>query len=159
RHNANQILAKAVRPSEAEPVAAAGGRESLSLILLFPLTSVLIALGLIVAEGLTTRNWRRMIVRALIGSVLAAIFAFLAFIPAGVILKISEAFFESAIQHMNKSVVTAVDVPPVTFLALAACRSMAWACIGAGLGLGMNLARSTRAQLRNSVLGGALGGA
>ena len=51
--------------------------------LLFPLTAALIAFGLLFAEGLTTRNWVRMIERTLLGSFLAALFAALAFIPAG----------------------------------------------------------------------------
>jgi hypothetical protein len=55
--------------------------------------------------------------------------------------------------------VTVRDVSPLSFLMLAACRSAAWACIGAATGLGMNLVRSTRTQLRNSIIGGALGGA
>jgi len=159
KHNENQILAEAVRPNDGPPLAVKGFRDSAAAFLLFPLTAVLVALGLILAEGVTSRNWRRMITRALVGSVLAAIFAFLAFIPAGLVLQISDAVFRSVAQQSQRFVVTVHEVPPVALVVMAACRSMAWAFIGAGLGLGMNLARSTRAQLRNSLLGGTLGGA
>jgi hypothetical protein len=62
-------------------------------------------------------------------------------------------------RHPDLIVVTIKNVSAVSFLVFAACRSAAWACIGAAAGLGMNLVRSTRTQLRNSVIGGALGGA
>jgi hypothetical protein len=62
-------------------------------------------------------------------------------------------------KHPGLLVVTIKEVGPVAFLLFTACRSAAWACIGAAAGFGMNLVRSTRTQLRNSVIGGALGGA
>jgi hypothetical protein len=62
-------------------------------------------------------------------------------------------------KHPELLYVTIKDVSGTSFIIFAACRSAAWACIGAALGFGMNLVRSTRPQLRNSVIGGALGGA
>jgi hypothetical protein len=100
-----------------------------------------------------------MIERTVLGSFLAGLFAALAFIPAAIILAISQGVLKSAVEHMHKLVVTIKDVDAVTFIIFAACRSAAWACIGAATGVGMNLVRSTRTQLRNSVIGGALGGA
>ncbi len=130
------------------------------LFLLFPLTAALIAFGLLFAEGITTRNWIRMIERSLLGSFLASLFATLAFIPAGLILLVSNHVLASEVMaHRDVVVVTIKDVGGVSFLVFAACRSAAWACIGAATGIGMNLVRSTRQQLRNSVIGGALGGA
>jgi hypothetical protein len=130
------------------------------LILLFPLTAMLIALGLLVAEGITTRNWLRMIQRTLLGSFLAGLFALLAFIPAGFVLLLQQKVFDAEmLKHSDLMVVTVDDIGGFSFLLITACRSAAWACIGAACGVGMNLARSTRTQLRNSTIGGALGGA
>jgi hypothetical protein len=114
----------------------------------------MIALALILAEGVSSRNWLRMADRALIGTVLTAVFSFLAFVPAGVVVLVGQQVIEA-----QEGFVTVEDLPVVAFLIFSSARSAAWACIGAALGVGMNLARSTRTQLRNSVVGGALGGA
>jgi hypothetical protein len=155
-----RLVATAIRPgTSSEPF---GDTETPQwpLFALFPLTAALIAFSLLLAEGLTTRNWVRMIERSLIGSFLAALFATLAAIPGGMLLMIGNSFFEAEVaKHADKLVVTIQDVSGSTFIIFAACRSAAWACIGAGLGAGMNLVRATRTQLRNSVIGGALGGA
>jgi len=155
-----RLIAAAIRPT-----AGAESRGQLEsplwpLVLLFPLTAALIAFGLLFSEGLTTRNWIRMTERSLLGSFLAALFAGLAIIPAGLILQISDHVLASEVAgHPDALVVTVKEVGAVSFLVFTACRSAAWACIGAATGLGMNLVRSTRTQLRNSVVGGALGGA
>src|SRR5262249_26799927 len=130
------------------------------LALLFPLTALLVAFALLVAEGITTRNWIRMLERTMLGSFLASVFALLAFVPAGLLFLISNKVITAEImKHPDLPLVTIREVSGTSFLIIAACRSAAWACIGAATGVGMNLARSTRTQLRNSVLGGALGGA
>jgi hypothetical protein len=155
----SRLLAAAIRPTDrAEPYGETE-KQMWALIVLFPLTGALIAFALLFAEGITTRNWVRMIERTVLGSFLAGLFAALAFIPAAIILAISQGVLKSAVEHMHKLVVTIKDVDAVTFIIFAACRSAAWACIGAATGVGMNLVRSTRTQLRNSVIGGALGGA
>jgi len=155
-----RLLAAVIRPTaSAEPRGDLEGATWAGF-LLFPLTAALIAFGLMLSEGLTTRNWVRMIVRTLLGSFLATLFAALAIIPAGLILLISRGVFHAELQqHHEGVVVTVKDIGAVTFFVLAACRSAAWACIGAATGVGMNLVFSTRTQLRNSVIGGALGGA
>ncbi len=156
----HEMLAGALRPATASQAMHTGDQiESgfgWSGILLFPVTAVFIAVAMLVAEGVTSRNWVRMIDRVMIGVLLTAIFAFLSFVPAAVMMGIGQ-----YVMSMDDSATwtTVQDMPPVTFILYSACRSGAWAFIGAGLGLGMNLARSTKSQLRNSVIGGALGGA
>lgn len=155
-----KLIAGAIRPADSASPRGAVDRPLWPLFVMFPLTAALIALGLLLAEGVTTRNWVRMIYRSILGSFLAALFATLAFVPAGLILQISNSVLESEIpKHPDLIVVTIKDVGWVSFLVFAACRSAAWACIGAATGLGMNLVRSTKTQLRNSVVGGAIGGA
>lgn len=155
----SKLVAGAVRPSSRSD-SHASTTQMWALALLFPLTAMLIALGLLVAEGVTTRNWVRMIERALLGSFLAGLFATLAFVPAGIVLLVQNHVLDSEVaQHPDLLFVTIEDVSGTAFLIMTACRSVAWACIGAATGVGMNLVRSTRVQLRNSVIGGALGGA
>ncbi len=154
-----RLYALAIRPTAS--VTPRGDIEESSpwaSFLLFPLTAALIAFGLLFAEGLTTRNWTRMIVRTLLGSFLAALFATLACFPAGLLFVFSE-FVQSHLSQPEAGVITIKDFSAASFLVLTAGRSAAWACVGAATGLGMNLVWSTRTQLRNSVIGGALGGA
>jgi hypothetical protein len=153
-----RLVAGAIRPTASTEPHDQGARSRWPLFLLFPLTAALIAFGLLFSEGITTRNWIRMIERSLLGSFLAALFAVLAFLPAGIIFWASQAVLD-AHDTPNALIITVKDLSVVHFLIYAACRSAAWACIGAATGLGMNLVRSTRTQLRNSVIGGALGGA
>lgn len=157
----HRLFAAVIRPTvKAEPTGTL--EESVwPLLLLFPLTAALIAFGLLLSEGITTRNWVRMVERTLLGSLLSTLFAGIAmFIPAGVFHLISQRVFRSEIgNHPDLAVVTIKNIGLVTFFVQTACRSAAWACIGAATGLGMNLVRSTRTQLRNSAIGGALGGA
>jgi hypothetical protein len=153
-----RLYALAIRPTSNATPRGDLDESAWALYLLFPLTSTLIAFGLLFAEGLTTRNWIRMIERTLLGSFLAALFATLAFLPAGVLILISK-FIESHLTQPEAGVITIKDFSAASFLVFTAGRSAAWACIGAATGLGMNMVRSTRTQLRNSVIGGALGGA
>jgi hypothetical protein len=155
-----RLIAGAIRPTATATAADDASKPMWPLFLLFPLTAALVAFALLFAEGLTTRNWVRMTERSLLGSFLAALFAVVAFLPAGLVFMISQKVFASEIvSRPDIVVVTIKDVGAVSFFAYTACRSAAWACIGAATGLGMNLVRSTRTQLRNSVIGGALGGA
>jgi len=155
----HRLIAGAIRPSTAAAMTGELDTPLWAELLLFPLTAALIAFGLLFAEGLTTRNWIRMLERTLLGALLAAVFAALSFLPAGWILSISRHAFESDIAKRAGGFVTIRELSAWTFLVVTACRSAAWACIGAAGGLGMNLVRATRPQLRNSVVGGALGGA
>jgi FHA domain-containing protein len=156
----HRLIAAAIRPTDNPASHGEVERPQWPLFLLFPLTAALIACGLLLSEGITTRNWIRMIERTLLGSFLATLFTVLAFIPAGLVLQVSNAVMASEVhKHPGLIVVTIKEVGPAAFLLFTACRSAAWACIGAAAGFGMNLVRSTRTQLRNSVIGGALGGA
>jgi hypothetical protein len=156
----HRMLAAVIRPTADPEPRGAIDKSIWALFLLFPLTAALVACALLAAEGVTTRNWRRMIVRTLLGSFLAALFALLAFIPAGLVLRFSNAVLEGEVtKHPDLILVTIRDVSAQSFIMFAALRSVAWACIGAATGFGMNLVRATRGQLRNSVIGGALGGA
>jgi hypothetical protein len=155
----HRVFAGAVRPTD-NPESHGRVERATWAFLLFPLTSALVAFGLLLAEGITTRNWIRMLERTLLGSFLATLFTLFAFVPAGLIWRASEAVLSSEVdKHPDLIMITVKDLTAVGFLLFTALRSAAWACIGAAAGLGMNLVRSTRTQLRNSVIGGALGGA
>lgn len=153
------VVALAIRPAASAAPSPDVDHPSWPLFVLFPLTAMLIAFGLMLAEGLTTRNWLRMTERALLGSFLAAVFATLAFLPAGLLMELAQAVFQSQLSSPVKFVPTMKDIGAADFILITACRSAAWACIGATAGLGMNLVRSTRAQRRNTMIGGAMGGA
>jgi hypothetical protein len=156
----HHLVAAAIRPTASAAPRGQVDKSEWPLLALFPLTAALIAFGLLFSEGVTTRNWIRMTERALLGTFLATLFAVLAFVPAGAVWRIQQHVMEAEFQrHSDVLLVTVKEISAPSFLLLAACRSAAWACIGAATGLGMNLVRSTRAQLRNSVIGGALGGA
>ncbi len=155
-----QLVAAAIRPTHRADSFGSVDKPMWPLVVLFPLTAALIAFGLLFAEGLTTRNWVRMVERSLLGSFLASLFALLAFIPAGLFMLISGKVLNGAdVSNPDAMVVTIRDVSGSSFFFMTMCRSAAWACVGAAAGVGMNLVRATRPQLRNSAIGGALGGA
>jgi hypothetical protein len=152
----NRLLAWAVRPATAVQARATGqeiGESVAAGFLFFPLTAVLIALALLFAEGLASGNWVRMLERSMLGGLLTIVFSFLAYIPAGLIIMLGWAVLGDTVGH------TIQTISGPRLLLFAASRSAAWACMGAALGLGMNLVRSTKVQLRNAVVGGTLGGA
>lgn len=156
----HRLVAAAIRPTDSAASSGDVGRSHWALFLMFPLTAALIASGLLLSEGLTTRNWIRMIQRTLLGSFLATLFTVIAKFPAEMIYGLTGLVLSSEIdRHPGTIMLTIKDFGAVSFLVTVALRSAAWACIGAATGLGMNVVRSTRAQLRNSVIGGALGGA
>ncbi len=159
RVEGGHVVAVAIRPTARQGTFGSSERPWWPLLVLFPMTAALLAFGLLAAEGLTTRNWLRMIERSLLGAFLAGLFATLALIPAGMIMQVSNLAMRGELERHAGEFVTIRDVGGWTFFVMAACRSAAWACVGAATGLGMNLVRATKAQLRNSVLGGALGGA
>ncbi len=153
------LVAVAIRPATEEHARAVGFEaEEGSAVLqwfFFPLVGTFIALALLIAEGVSSRNWSRMVERTLLGGLLAGVFTTVAqIIPVGFpILMIGEKVTNDG----NWS--TIQDIPPGTLITWIAFRSAAWAAIGAAMGVGMNLVRTTKAQVRNSVLGGTLGGA
>lgn len=158
---AGVVVLTAIRPATE---ARARGTETVrdtdnvwAVAVLFPVTATLIAVFLLLAEGISTRNWNRMLVRTGIGALLTMVFSGLAMIPAGVMMTLGERFLTPA--DPDQLFITVESISPAGFFFFTMFRSLAWACVGAGTGLGMNLARSTPQQLRNSVLGGALGGA
>lgn len=154
----NRIVALAVRPATPERAEAAGqdiqSEVTAAHYLYFPLAAVMIALALMLAEGVSNRNWIRTLERSMLGVLLTAVFSFLAYIPVGFFGLVGDVILEGV-----PAMSLVGDFTPTQFVLFAATRSAMWACLGAGLGVGMNLARSTRRQLRNSVIGGALGGA
>jgi hypothetical protein len=156
----DRIVAIAIRPISYEDAVGIGTKRpsQLAQYALFPLTAVLIALALVAAEGAASRNWMRMMQRSVSGAGLTLLFSLLAYVPAGMAMTLGIFVFESSLSEED-GYVTADTMKPVPFLVFSACRGVAWACIGAALGLGMNIVRATKVQLRNSVVGGALGGA
>jgi len=156
----NRLMAVAIRRASRER-AEAIGTDLPALwpkLVLFPLTAILVAVALIVAEGIASRNWMRMVQRSISGAGLTFVFSVLAYIPAGIAMQLGFFVFQSSLTPED-GFVTADTMRPFPFLLFSACRSVAWACIGAAMGLGMNIVRATKVQLRNSVVGGALGGA
>jgi hypothetical protein len=158
-YEGDHIFAVAIRPATEEHARATGFEaEEGSAVLqwfFFPLVATLIALALLIAEGVSSRNWSRMIERTLLGGLLAGIFTTVAqFIPVGFPI-----LFIGSRVTQDGSWTTIQDIPAGTLITWIAFRSAAWAAIGAAMGVGMNLVRTTKAQLRNSVLGGTLGGA
>lgn len=156
-----KMVAMALRPATPERARAIGqrveGEFTPGRILLFPLTAVMIVFFIFLAEGVSERHWRRTVSRSLVGTSLTLVFAFLAFVPAGLVMLGQEAILTAATK--GQFFVRAGDLSPISFVLVTASRSICWSIIGMGIGLGMNLVSSTRVQLRNSVLGGALGGA
>jgi hypothetical protein len=149
------VAIRSVSPEHAAEVRPSTGASERVGVLMFLLAAAMIALLLLVAEGISSRNWSRMVSRALIGLLLSVIFALVAMIPGGLILAGASAFAAPD----DLEIWTVHSYPAVPLVVFIAGRSIAWACIGTAIGLGMNLVRSTRAQLRNSVVGGAMGGA
>jgi hypothetical protein len=153
-----RLLAVGIRPATRERAAATGqdvGGDVLANLLFFPVTAVLIAFALLLMEGVASRNWVRMAERMMLGLLLTLVFSVLGYIPAGVAMLLGQV----ALQLAPGEIATVHTLPAVALMLFAAGRSVAWASIGAATGLGMNMARSTKAQLRNTVVGGALGGA
>lgn len=146
-----RILANAIRPiSEADAKALeerAENASSLALMAFFPLTATLIGAALLFAEVLSRRHWSRLVDRCLAGSALAALMTFLALIPGGIVFSVGNKLMQEDPESK------------AALMVFIACRSVAWACAGAGLGIGMTLARGTPAEKRNAAIGGALGGA
>lgn len=158
RVDENRMFALAVRPATRERAEAAGQEIqpelSAATVLFFPLTALAIALFLLAAEGISSRNWVRMLERLFLSGLLTVVFVFLAMIPAGLCMALGDLVLEYI-----PGLSTVHNIPAAAFILFTACRSGAWASMGAAVGLGMNLTRSTRTQLRNAVIGGALGGA
>ncbi len=131
------------------------GMSQFAGIALFPIAAVLMAGFLLLAEGISARNWVRMVERVLLGVLLTAVFSVVAFLPAEIAMLAGNLILDS-----DPGATAGIHgLSPMVLVGFMACRSVAWAFIGAGIGLGMNLVRSTRVQLRNSVVGGVLGGA
>lgn len=156
--DSERLWAMALRPASREAASAAGqeipGAFSAAKSLLFPLTGLAVALALLIAEGIATRNWLRMVERAAIGGLLTLVLTFVAGIPAEVCMAIARAIIEP-----DLTVWTIHDFTLLEFLVTAAGRSIAWAMVGGAVGLGVSLYKSTGAQRRNAITGGALGGA
>jgi len=158
-----QLIATALRPSSRVRAQEIGdeqldrGSSTIGFFLLFPLTASSVALFMSLAEGISTRNWVRMVKRTFLSSLLAFGLSLLAFVPSGLLMTIADKALESEVG--DKLFISVADLSTSTFLIHVISRSGAWACIGAAVGLGMNILDSTNVQRRNAVFGGALGGA
>lgn len=152
------LAAFAVRPATPERAAAAGHEMppdiSLAQVFFFPVTALAIAVLLLFAEALSSRNWARGAERILLGGLFTVILVFLAYIPAGIVSSIGENLASDI-----DGIAAAKEFPPRVFFGFTVCRSVAWVFVSLGLGLGMHLIRSTKAERRNSAVGGMLGGA
>lgn len=152
-----RIVANAVRPATRAAADATG--EVLAQewdwanLGLFPITTGLVVLLIFAFDGVTSRNWILMVERGLIGTTMAMMFSVLALVPTAPVIDLA---FD-ALEKLEYASLR--DLPAWAFIVLVACRSLAWALMGAAIGAGMNLVRSTRTQLANTTLGGALGGA
>jgi hypothetical protein len=155
-----KLIAASIRPTDRGGSWGETDKAAWPLVLLFPLAFAFISLGILIAEGVTTRNWVRMFERSLLGGLLSGVFALIAmFIPGGIMMLIAQHALESDIRNRSDVVyITMHNINGSSFLIFAACRAAAWAGVGAAAGVGMNLVRSTKAQLRNTIVGGALGG-
>jgi len=151
----NRLNAWAIRPATPERARATGSDLSTNwaMFFFFPLIAACIAFALTLAEGLSSRNWLRMLERTGLGVLLASVLSTAAMIPAGMFITLGQL---AVVVTRGDATVGYTDTGLFFF---AASRSIAWCCIGAALGVGLHLVRSTRVQLRNSVIGGALGGA
>ncbi len=160
-----RLIAVAIRPaSEArakktgeKQLEAGGLLEAVLDPLWFLTTAALMVLFLTLFEGLSTRNWRRMAQRSALATLLGVIFAGMGYIPALMFMAVPSLLV--AHDFGDQMVGTVHDISFGPLVAHIIGRSAAWACIMTAMGLGMNLIRSTRLQLRNSVFGGMLGGA
>ncbi|HEX7599181.1 MAG TPA: FHA domain-containing protein, partial [Polyangia bacterium] len=161
KQDKGEPVAMALRPASAARAAAAGttvqSGVSAAQVLFFPVTATFICFMLLLAEGISTRNWRRMIPRTLGGSLLGCAFSFVAYLPAGGVLMLSKVALQADAEKLQ--LVTASNMSAWPFIATMAGRSAAWACIAAAAGLGLTLIKGTRIQIRNAVLGGLIGGA
>ena len=155
-----RMAALAIRPAS-EAQAKKTGEEQLEasqflFLALFPITAGLIVMFLTLFEGLSTRNWWRMAQRTSLATLLGVVFACLAYIPASMFMAVPSYFI---MQEGGDTIGTVHAISTMGIIIHIIGRSGAWACITTAMGLGMNLVRSTRLQLRNSVFGGMLGGA
>ena len=155
-----RMVALALRPASEERAKKTGEEQldggQLLFLALFPITAGMIVMFLTLFEGLSTRNWRRMAQRTSLATLLSVVFACLAYIPASMFMGVPSWIIAN---EGTGQVGTVHDISAMGIIAHIIGRSGAWACITTAMGLGMNLVRSTRLQLRNSVFGGMLGGA
>ncbi len=123
-----------------------------------PVMATLIVLFIYISDGLASRKLRGNLRRWAWGVGLAPVLTGLALIPLG--LLISAVVFLFADQIKSVAGLTSLNEWPASvFIGIVIVRSMTWAGVGAAAGLGMNMVRSTPAQVRASVMGGAVGGA
>jgi len=120
----------------------------------FPLVCILVVLFIFIGDAIACLRVRGKAKRWLIGLGLTIVFTFLAYVPGGLLFELRDLLLEGIPAGS-----TAATISQGAFVWITVMRSLAWAVMGISLGLGMNLARSTRAQRRSSLLGGLAGGA
>ena len=155
-----RMVALAIRPATEEQARETGQQQldasQILFLALFPVTAGMIVMFLTLFEGLSTRNWWRMAQRTSLATLLGVVFACLAYIPASLFMAVPTYLIQT---EGTGQLGTVHDISTMGIIAHIVGRSGAWACIATAMGLGMNLVRSNRLQLRNSVFGGMLGGA
>ncbi|HEV7374101.1 MAG TPA: FHA domain-containing protein [Pyrinomonadaceae bacterium] len=130
---------------------------SAGVIFYFPLTVTLIVLFIYISNAITSRKLRGNLGRWAAGLGLTLLFSFLAYLPISWILAaVNNLFADEWKAVAGLRSITAL--PSGFFIGCIIVRSWLWTIMGAALGLGMNLVRSTSAQLRASVMGGVVGG-
>lgn len=124
--------------------------------LLFPLTATLVVVFIFVGDGLSSRRLRGNVGRWLWNTFFTLLFSFVVIIPANIIFLLIIALSPNP-PHEGQ-VVNIKELVPSFLIGFIIARSLAWALIGAALGLGINLRRCTSAQRRASFMGGVAGG-
>jgi hypothetical protein len=117
--------------------------------------SVLIVAFIFIADGIASRRFISNIGRWFAGIGFTLLFSFIAFIPAGLILRMI------VVLPSRPDLAQITDLtqwPSPFFIGFILLRSLAWAVFGGALGLAMNLIKSTKGQRRASVMGGLVGG-
>jgi len=123
--------------------------------LVFPMMSVLIVAFIFIADGIASRRFLSNLGRWFAGIGFTLLFSLIAFIPAGLILRMI------LILPSRPDLAQISDLtqwPSPFFIGFILLRSLAWAIFGGALGLAMNLIKSTKGQRRASVMGGLVGG-
>src|SRR5690349_8686457 len=123
--------------------------------LVFPLTSTLIVLFILIADAISSRRFRGLASRWASSLGFTLLFAVLAFFPVGILFQFM-LILPSPPDITEIYDITKYPIP--FFVGFMILRSLAWAIFGGALGLGMNVMRSTRAQRRASLMGGIVGG-
>ena len=122
--------------------------------LFFPVVATLIIFFFFLGEGIVTRRLGSTIPLAFKRGGLGFLFILLSFVPSGFLVLVYE-----FIAQPEDNFTTIKDISAGQFLAWIPTRSWAWALCGLAIGFSIYMNRGTTVQIRNSVMGGVVGGA